>query len=489
MLRSFAKRDILSIHAFSREELLYILQCAKTIMQEPQLLQGHTVGLAFFEPSTRTRLSFHHAAQQLGAQVLGFGSTEGTSLLKGESLTHTLKMMAGYRCDILVVRDARDGAAQYAADMLPISVINAGDGKHEHPTQTMLDLFTILELFGHIDNLHIGFAGDLKYGRAFRSLETALSLFSGMRFTYISPPQLKPDVLDLSSRWTNDYADILSDIDILYVTRIQEERFPDKQEYEQVARTLQLRPAHLVQAKKTLLILHPLPINSQKFPEIHPDVEQMLVPGTTETYARYIDQAAYGLPIRMALLALVAGKRGTEITMPYHPITHEKKAALQQLPSAHSSLEQNRVLGYIENGTVIDHLHSEAVLPVLDLLSLPENQLIILGKNFESKKRGRKGVIKIVDYHPTSEQLNRIAVLSPEATVSHIKNGCVVEKGRVVLPSVVENILECSNPNCISRREQKENTPTLFYVRDPQHRLFQCHYCDSLISGAELRLR
>lgn len=488
MLRSFAKRDILSIKSFSREELLYILQCAKIITHTSPLLQGYTIGLAFFEPSTRTRLSFHQAAQKLGAHVIGFSSTEGTSLLKGESFTHTLKMIAGYGCNILVVRDARDGAAQYAADVLDIPIINAGDGKHEHPTQTMLDLYAILELFGRLDNLHIGFAGDLKYGRAFRSLQAALSLFSDMRFTYISPPQLKPDKReDMNIRWSDNYTGILSDIDILYVTRIQEERFPDKQEYEKVTRTLQLMPTHLAQAKKTLRILHPLPINSQKFPEIHPDVEDLLVPGTTEKYARYIDQAAYGLPIRMALLALLAGKLGTEIAVSYHIPSFEKKAALQPLSVTHSSCEQNRVLGYIECGTVIDHLRPEAVLPVLDLLSIPQDKLIIFGKNFESKKQGKKGVIKIVDYTPTPDQLNRIAVLSPEATVSYIKQGKVAEKGRVVLSSRIENIMECNNPNCISRAEQKENAPTLFYARTASS--FQCHYCDSFISGNDIRLR
>ncbi len=508
MMRSFKNRDIVSIRSFSPEELVYVIETAKMIKEDrlkkqaayAHVLEGETIGIAFFEPSTRTRLSFVCAAQALGAHALSFSSTEGTSLLKGESFRHTLQMLSGYQCSLLVVRDSRDGAAQYAADVLDIPVVNGGDGKHEHPTQTMLDLLTIRELFGRLDHLTIGFAGDLKYGRTVRSLQAALQHFPGISFRYISPPQLKPPAEELAAlerahipyKVSENYESTLPDIDILYVTRIQEERFPDKQEYEKVARSLQLTPDLLLSyAKPSMRILHPLPINSLKFPEIHPAVDDVLVPGTREKYARYIEQAANGLSIRMALLCLLAGKLGTEIREPYELPNYEKKTTLEPVNVTETKQEANRVLGYIENGTVIDHLQPDALFKVIDLLALPRDKLVILGKNFESKKalHGKKGVLKIVDYSPTPNQLNKIAVLSPYATVSYIKNGQVVEKGRVMLPLRIENIMECSNPNCISRTEQKEYAPSVFYTLDTVQRIFQCHYCDTTISEDAVRLR
>ncbi|MBI4440833.1 aspartate carbamoyltransferase [Candidatus Woesearchaeota archaeon] len=505
MLRSFKKRDVISIRSFSPEELLYIAATAKEIkdarkkdsLAYADLLLGRTVGVAFFEPSTRTRLSFIHAAHALGGHTVGFSSNDGTSLLKGESLRHTLEMIVGYGADYLVVRDSHDGTAQYAADFLSIPVINAGDGKHEHPTQTMLDLFTILEFFGRLDHLHIGFAGDLKYGRTVRSLQAALQAVSGTTFTYISPPQLQPPAgelqhlerLGIQYRVSDNYESVLSDLDVLYVTRIQEERFPDKQDYEKVARTLQLTPELLLKhAKPTLRVLHPLPINSHKFPEIHPCVATLTVPNTDKQYAGYIEQAANGFPVRMALLGLLAGKFGTELQEPPAQPPYQRKATLESMTVTPTLREANRVLGYIENGTVIDHLDPDALLAVVNLLGIPKDKLVIFGKNFATKRAGgRKGVLKIVDYTPTTDHLNRIAVLSPDATVNYIRNGHVVEKGRVVLPEKIEDIMECINPGCISR-DSRESAAPLFYTQNRQ-RLFQCHYCDTLITGDNVRLR
>ncbi len=502
MLRSFIGRDVISIREFSLDELVYIVRTAQEIKtnwrnkEYAHLLDGVRIGYAFFEPSTRTRTSFVSAAELLGAKTFGFSSGEGTSLLKGESFRHTLEMLACYKCDAIVVRDGRDGAAQYAADFLTIPVINGGDGKREHPTQAMLDLMTITELHDHCDNLNIGIAGDLKYSRTVRSLIGALQHIPGITFTFISPTELRPlaeetrlSQAGIPIRWYDNYDSSLRDLDILYVTRIQEEKYPDKAEYEKVADRLQLTPEIILRnAKPTMRILHPLPINTKRFPEIHPLVDDLLVPGTNTQYAYYKEQAGNGLYARMALFCLLMGKRGKMIMDLYMPQHHEKKSSLEPLPVSVQHREPDRIIGYIENGTVIDHLEPSAVEKIKDLLAIPEDTLYLLGKNFSSTKKGKKGVIKIVGYTPTTEQLNRIAVLSPNATVSHVKNGQVVEKGRVTLPSIVENIIECINPMCISRHEQKEYVKSIFYMINSNN-TFQCHYCDSVISGERVRLR
>ncbi|ABM79985.1 aspartate carbamoyltransferase [Hyperthermus butylicus] len=304
-------RDVISILDFDRDSLEQLFEVAdkfSSLLRERgriPLLEGYIVALAFFEPSTRTRLSFETAAKRLGADTIGFTSEEAISIAKGETLADTIRMLDSY-ADMIVLRHRYEGAALYAAEIAEHPVINAGDGKQHHPTQAMLDLYTVRKLFGTIDGLTYGVLGDLRYGRAASSFILALTIYRPRMIYLISPPLLRvrPEVrmvLDergMRYREVESLEEVLGELDVLYVTRIQRERFPDQREYEKVRGsyrvTLELLEQH---ARRELRILHPLP----RVDEIAPEVD-----GTP--YAAYFEQARNGVPVRMALLALIAGR-------------------------------------------------------------------------------------------------------------------------------------------------------------------------------------
>ena len=231
----FKNRDIISINDFSKEELLFVLKAAKQMEQKPKnnLLRGKILATLFFEPSTRTRLSFTSSMEQLSGQVIGFANSDSSSAQKGESLWDTVKMTDQY-ADIIAIRHPLEGSARLAAEAASIPVINAGDGSNQHPTQTMLDLYTIQKTKGRLDNLHIGFVGDLKYGRTVHSLAIALSHFSPT-FYFIAPDALQMPESYLDELYqkkikyfkTSDLNRFSKELDVLYDTRIQKERFPD----------------------------------------------------------------------------------------------------------------------------------------------------------------------------------------------------------------------------------------------------------------------
>lgn len=254
------------------------------------------LGLMFFEPSTRTRLSFAAAAKRLGGDVLDLGAVESSSVSKGESLADSIRVLAGY-ADGLVLRHPREGAARMAADFVDVPLINAGDGAGHHPSQTLLDLYTIRQQAA-LDGLTIGILGDLKYGRTVHSLAGALAKFD-VRQHFISPEslQLPRDVrFDLHQagaevREHTDLAPVLPDLDVLYVTRIQRERFPDESEYQAVAGQYRIDPETLEAARDELVVMHPLP----RVGEIDPALDDT-------PQARYFEQAHNGVPVRMALL-------------------------------------------------------------------------------------------------------------------------------------------------------------------------------------------
>ncbi|MBU1241086.1 aspartate carbamoyltransferase, partial [Myxococcota bacterium] len=241
---------LIDIHSLSRNKIMSILALAKDLKEallardvpRYKLCRDRDllVALLFYENSTRTRSSFEIAALRLGLELTGFGSIEGSSVKKGESLAHTLDMFDAYQCDAIILRHPLDGAAKQAAERVGIPVFNAGDGKHQHPTQTILDLFTILERHGRLDNLQIGLSGDLKYGRTTHTLALALSLFSGNTLHLNSPPNLPmpSSIIELArTRGTevvihNSLEEMVPDLDIFYQTRIQRERMPDPMEYE-----------------------------------------------------------------------------------------------------------------------------------------------------------------------------------------------------------------------------------------------------------------
>ncbi len=307
-LTKWYNRDVISILDFSREELETLFEEADNMLKAlndnnvQKILSNKIISLAFFEPSTRTRMSFESAAKRLGAGVISFTSEEAISISKGESLADTIRMLDNYS-DLIVIRHRYEGAALFAAEIAKAPVINGGDGKQHHPTQAMLDLYTIRKLKGTIDGLTIGVLGDLKYGRAASSFLLALTIFRPRLVYLISPPELRvrPEVRELLKERglnvveTSSLADILSDIDILYVTRIQKERFPDLREYEKVKGSYRIT-ADLLRslAKKDLKILHPLP----RVDEITYDVDNT-------SYAGYFIQARLGVPLRMALLKLI----------------------------------------------------------------------------------------------------------------------------------------------------------------------------------------
>ncbi len=301
----FKSKDVISIYDFSKEELLYMLKVVRQVEQKPKnnLLKGKILAALFFEPSTRTRLSFISAMEQLAGEVIGFSTANVTSIEKGESLWDTVKMIEKY-ADVIVIRHPLEGSARLAAEAASIPVINGGDGSNQHPTQTILDLYTIQKIKGKLDDLHVGFVGDLKYGRTVHSLVIALSHFNPT-FYFIAPEDLQMPEVYLDELFqkkvkyykTSDLARFNKELDILYVTRIQKERFPDPLEYEKFKDLYKIDDSFLQNVKKDLKIMHPLP----RVGEIDKSVDKT-------PHAAYFEQAANGIPVRKALLALALGK-------------------------------------------------------------------------------------------------------------------------------------------------------------------------------------
>ncbi len=302
---NFKGRDIISIKDFTRGEVDYILSMAETVeeRQEKDMrkLSGKILAALFFEPSTRTKLSFDTAMYKLGGQVVGFAEPKTSSVEKGETLSDTIKVVENYS-DVIVLRHPLEGSARLAAEVASIPVINAGSGSEEHPTQALLDLYTMKKEEGKIDGLNIALVGDLRYGRTVHSLAYALSMYN-VNLTLVSPDQLKirREVLEhirtkIKVRETSNLNDIIPDLDVIYVTRIQKERFPDLAEYEKIRGSYKITHETLKEARKNLIIMHPLP----RVDEIDPAID-------STPYAIYFKQAKYGVIVRMTLLSLVLG--------------------------------------------------------------------------------------------------------------------------------------------------------------------------------------
>ncbi|MEE8190275.1 MAG: aspartate carbamoyltransferase [Candidatus Scalindua sediminis] len=303
---SLKNKDIISILDFTKEEILYVLDLSKRMEKGsyPDILRGKVLANLFFEPSTRTRLSFESAMKRLGGEVIGFDELGTTSTVKGESLRDSVKIIEGY-CDIIVLRHFLEGASRLTADSVSIPVINAGDGACQHPTQTFVDLYTIKNAKGVLENLSVGFLGDLKYGRTAHSLAYALAHFN-TEMHFISPPSLRipKDYLEelelrgVSYHEVDSIYEVSEKLDILYCTRIQKERFADPVEYEKVRGLYKLSKSVMdeLKVKSDLKILHPLP-----------RVEEMDESLDTTSYAVYFQQAHSGIPVRETLLAAILG--------------------------------------------------------------------------------------------------------------------------------------------------------------------------------------
>lgn len=304
VVNPFKNRDVVSIKDFSKDDLLYLFGIADRIenMSEKErghLLEGKILGYLFFEPSTRTRLSFEAAMLWLGGKCLGFAEPRTSSVEKGENLADTIRTVENY-VDVIVIRHYKDGAAKFAAEVSNKPIINGGSGTEEHPTQAMTDLYTIIKEKGVIDGLRIGILGDLKYGRTVYSLLYALSLFN-VKIKLISHPMLRVRrevFFDLEKKVAlsehDNVEEVLPELDVLYVTRVQKERFPDLAEYEKVRSSYVVNLKILQKAKEDLIILHPLP----RVDEISYEVD-------SSRYARYFKQTLYGKKLRAALLSSI----------------------------------------------------------------------------------------------------------------------------------------------------------------------------------------
>ncbi len=301
-------KDVVSIRDFTKAQIEEILDLSEKMVpyalgeKTERVLDGKILGNLFFEPSTRTKLSFESAALRLGCDVIDVSEMSMTSISKGETLADTIKMVDAY-CDLIVLRHPYEGAARLAAKFSINPVINAGDGAGSHPTQTLLDLFTMREAKGTLEGLNVVLVGDLKYGRTVHSLADALTMF-GAKLTLVAPDSLQmPEdtISHLKERGCNPtktdrLEDAISQADVLYVTRIQRERFPDPAEYAKVAGTYRIDNAILREAKSDMIVMHPLP----RVGEIAPEVDDT-------THARYFRQAFNGVPVRMALLCAILG--------------------------------------------------------------------------------------------------------------------------------------------------------------------------------------
>jgi aspartate carbamoyltransferase catalytic subunit len=307
----FKGRDVVSIRDFSEDEIVHILTDAERWVEvargnaKSEALRGKVMASMFFEPSTRTRMSFETAMCRHGGKVVSITGAEGTSLVKGETLADTVRMAAAY-ADVIVLRHPHEGAARLAAEFSGVPVLNGGDGAGQHPTQTLLDLFTIHHRLGEVKGSKVAIIGDLKFGRTAHSLSYALALM-GAKVTLVSPPSLQMPSefveqlgdVGVKPTVTDDLKEAASGVDVLYVTRIQKERFPDVTEYKKVAGIYKVDAGLLKSCKENVIVMHPLP----RVDEISPEVDGL-------PNAAYFEQAFNGVPIRMSILGLVLGANG-----------------------------------------------------------------------------------------------------------------------------------------------------------------------------------
>jgi len=302
LIKIFELKNIISIKDLERSDIDYIIDEASKLediaksREISEELKGKILGLMFFEPSTRTKMSFETSMKRLSGECIGFENTGSSSVSKGESIADTAKMFEGY-CDALVIRHEMEGVSKFISDVVDVPVINAGDGAGQHPTQTLLDLYTIKKEIGSIDNIKIALIGDLKYGRTVHSLANALTLYDNVELYFVSPDKLKMpqeilhdlDKAGMSYSETSNISDVIDKVNVLYVTRIQKERFADIDDY------LEIKGAYIINKKmlegKDLIVMHPLP----RIDEIDGDVDDT-------KYNKYFTQAANAVPVRMAIL-------------------------------------------------------------------------------------------------------------------------------------------------------------------------------------------
>ncbi len=496
---AFEGRDLTDIHCFTKDELFYILDKAAFMKQAInareisayKLAEGRDLiaALLFYENSTRTRTSFEIAAMRLGLRTTGFASTEGTSVKKGESLRHTLDMYEAYNCDAVIMRHPLDGSARFAADHLGVPVFNAGDGKHEHPTQTLLDLFTIREHLGRLDDFDMGIGGDLKYGRTAHSLAVALSKFSGVRLhlfshTDLSMPGeimqlLKESGVDVEVY--EDMAEMAPKVDIFYQTRIQKERMPDLSEFERAKAMSEFKMEVLELTRDGFGLMHPLPIDKSA-PSISSSIDG-------HPKALYKEQAGNGVPTRLVELALSLGLIGDDFDGEAWDSPEEDEVFIHSLPVVVKPRRTDVSIRPIrENGVVIDHIQPFLEEVLIRLLRVRERRNVYRAGTVKSVKRPGtvKGIMMIEDREFTDRELRAIAAVSPGCRVNTIRDGQVATKHELRLPNRIFGIpqMACPNKGCITHKKHEESVSPIM-VKAGEHRV-RCSYCDQIMASASM---
>ncbi|MFA6461001.1 MAG: aspartate carbamoyltransferase [Candidatus Woesearchaeota archaeon] len=484
-------KDVISIRDFTRSDLDSLIEQALELKREgltnPPKGSNKKVASLFFEPSTRTRVSSETAAELDNDYVNGFAGIEGTSVKKGEPLADTVRMFEGYTYDAMVIRHSLEGAARFSAELIDIPLINGGDGPNGHPTQTMLDLMTIKERYGNIDGLKVAFIGDLKNGRTVHSLLHAFEHYN-VEPWLISPSQVAlPEwrVKEYEQRTgrkvviTPDLSQAIKECDVAYMTRIQRERFAEGHdgeiEYQKVSGIYRITGDSLTHANPNLIILHPLPRYKRNL-EITMDVDRT-------PHAWYFRQAQNGMFMRWAILRRIFGEG------------FEGRPELGELPVSEeipitNTGEKKENLFRFRNGTFIDHLEPGAgyqIKPLLGLMDYRETPVLIIN-NLPSTRHGLKDIYAIADRELSPEQLWKLSLISERATVNIIQNGVIVRKFRPLPTRELNNIVECQNPNCISRPEHYEHVDSRFTVESQEPLRIRCHYCERPMERGEIKL-
>lgn len=457
-----------------------------------KLPENLSAGSLFYEPSTRTRLSYETALRNLGISIAQLGGKEASSVSKGEMLKDTFTMFQGYGIDLAIMRHNLDGAAKYLSDISDIPILNAGDGSGDHPSQTMLDLVTIKERYGKIDGLKIALVGDLKNGRTVHSLIEALSKYN-VEVTLVAPDVVKMQDWRIKNyenesgnkiKITNNLQEAVGKVDIVYMTRIQRERFAKgdegDREYKEAAGIYKITKKLLDEnANENLSVMHPLPRVKTDL-EITPDVDDT-------KYNLYYEQAKNGLFTREAIIyrALTDGfevEDKPEYNLQGNWINIGKIGGTKKGKGSFYSLD---------NGTLIDHIPAYEVDGVKSLLGLSKTPKVTTASGIPSKKYGEKDVIGVENIELSSEQLNKLTLIDPNITVSYINKRTVIKKGRVELPDFLKGIICCENPKCLTYKGNFEHVPTSFKVLDkgPDNPIMQCDYCGEIVQRDNLTFK
>ncbi len=426
------------------------------------------------------------AAHHLGAHIIGMSGAEGTSVLKGEPFLDTLKMYEGMGAQLFIIRHPLAGSAQYAADALSFPVINAGDGRNGHPSQTSLDIVTIQEAKGTLDGLKVAFVGDLKYGRTVHSGLQACVPYE------IEPWLVSPEMLQMPA-WrirdferaagrkpviTEDMREAIEKCDVLYMTRIQREWFPSgpegDAEFTRVSGIYTLTAELLKDSG--IIVLHPLPRYKHHL-EVAMGVNKL-------PNAWFYTQAENGVYTRMVLerYADSNGFEGVQRLQDEGELWHD-------LPITHGTKSGERLHYRLDDGTLIDHIEAGVGERVIRILGLPEDTTIIAPRHIRSSQYGSKDVIAIPDKELTPHQLRKIGLVSPRATINIIRSGRVAKKGKVHLPHQVQNLVQCTNDNCISQPTHHEHVPSYFHIEERDPLLVRCHYCEQSYEREEIQLQ